>query len=223
MSQALLLSSPSPSVSLHDGRPATTSLDVSKFFRKRHDAVLRDIRNIIANCPEEFTAHDFVVSNYMDNTGRSLAMYIIFRDGFTLLAMGYTGPEAMRFKLAYIEAFNRMEAELARRNRSALPARAGLYRDRIKALDRLEAEWLDFASESRQRARKLERELQAIGEGTFPELLQRGCTKRNIVIDSLIQPLTAPRYNAMNLLNDALEEMRYAIRAVKAANRLMMG
>lgn len=150
-------------------------------------------------------------------------MYIIFRDGFTLLAMGYTGPEAMRFKLAYIEAFNRMEAELARRNRSALPARAGLYRDRIKALDRLEAEWLDFASESRQRARKLERELQAIGEGTFPELLQRGCTKRNIVIDSLIQPLTAPRYNAMNLLNDALEEMRYAIRAVKAANRLMMG
>ena len=220
MSQALLLSSPSPSVSLHDGRPATTSLDVSKFFRKRHDAVLRDIRNIIANCPEEFTAHNFVVSNYMDNTGRSLAMYIIFRDGFTLLAMGYT---AMRFKLAYIEAFNRMEAELARRNRSALPARAGLYRDRIKALDRLEAEWLDFASESRQRARKLERELQAIGEGTFPELLQRGCTKRNIVIDSLIQPLTAPRYNAMNLLNDALEEMRYAIRAVKAANRLMMG
>lgn len=95
MSQALLLSSPSPSVSLHDGRPATTSLDVSKFFRKRHDAVLRDLRNIIVNCPEEFTAHNFVVSNYMDNTGRSLAMYIIFRDGFTLLAMGYTGPEAM--------------------------------------------------------------------------------------------------------------------------------
>ena len=122
MSQALLLSSPSPSVSLHDGRPATTSLDVSKFFSKRHDAVLRDLRNIIVNCPEEFTAHNFVVSNYMDNTGRSLAMYIIFRDGFTLLAMGYTGPEAMRFKLAYIEAFNRMEAELAKRKRSALPA-----------------------------------------------------------------------------------------------------
>ena len=49
-------------------------------------------------------------------------MYIIFRDGFTLLAMGYTGPEAIRFKLAYIEAFNRMEAELARRNRPGLPA-----------------------------------------------------------------------------------------------------
>ena len=49
-------------------------------------------------------------------------MHIIFRDGFTLLAMGYTGPEAMRFKLAYIEAFNHMEAEIAKRNRPARPA-----------------------------------------------------------------------------------------------------
>lgn len=149
-------------------------------------------------------------------------MYIIFRDGFTLLAMGYTGPEAIRFKLAYIEAFNRMEAELARRNHPALPANAGLYRDRIKALDKLEAEWLDFASKSRQRAQELERELRAIGEGTFPELFQRVCTKRNISRDALLQTLTAPHYTAMNLLNDALEEMRCAIRATKTANRLMM-
>ena len=122
MSQALLLSDPVPSVSLHDGRPATTSREVAHYFRKRHDNVVRDIRSIMDNCPEEFTALNFEVSNYLDNTGRSLAMYIIFRDGFTLLAMGYTGPEAIRFKLAYIEAFNRMEAELARRNRPALPA-----------------------------------------------------------------------------------------------------
>ena len=122
MSQALLLSDPVPSVSLHDGRPATTSREVAHYFRKRHDNVVRDIRSIMDNCPEEFTALNFEVSNYLDQTGRSLPMYIIFRDGFTLLAMGYTGPEAMRFKLAYIEAFNRMEAELAKRTRPALPA-----------------------------------------------------------------------------------------------------
>ena len=122
MSQALLLSDPVPSVSLHDGRPATTSREVAHYFRKRHDNVVRDIRSIMDNCPEEFTALNFEVSNYLDQTGWSLPMYIIFRDGFTLLAMGYTGPEAIRFKLAYIEAFNRMEAELARRNRPALPA-----------------------------------------------------------------------------------------------------
>lgn len=110
--------------------------------------------------------------------------------------------------------------------REAMPTlstHAGLYRDRIKALDRLETEWLDFASESRQRARKLERELRALGEGTFPELLDRLCPKRNMAVDSLIQTLTAPRYNAMNLLDDALEEMRYAIRAARTANRLMLG
>ena len=122
MSQALLLSDPVPSVSLHHGRPSTTSREVAHYFRKRHDNVVRDIRSIMDNCPEEFTALNFEVSNYLDQTGRSLPMYIIFRDGFTLLAMGYTGPEAMRFKLAYIEAFNRMEAELAKRNRPALPA-----------------------------------------------------------------------------------------------------
>lgn len=237
MSQALLLSDSVPSVSVHDGRPATTSLEVAKFFGKRHDHVMRGIKDIIDNCaesfsapnfgaantPQAFSAHNFVGASYLDEQAKNRPMYIIYRDGFMLLVMGYTGKKALALKLAYIEAFNRMEAELAKRNRPALPANAGLYRDRIKALDRLEAEWLDFASESRQRARKLERELQAIGEGTFPELLQRACTKRNIVLDSLIQPLTAPRYNAMNLLNDALEEMRYAIRAARTANRLMLG
>lgn len=122
MSQALLLSDPVPTVSVHDGRPATTSLEVAKFFDKPHKNVVRDIRNLIANCPKKFTGLNFELSSYLDNTGRSLPMFIIFKDGFTLLVMGYTGPEAMRFKLAYIEAFNAMEEELARRSRPALPA-----------------------------------------------------------------------------------------------------
>lgn len=121
MSQCELMPMPAPSVVLHDGRPATTSLEIAKFFKKRHDVVLRDVRNIMDNCPEKFTAHNFVVSNYLDNTGRSLPMFIIFRDGFALLVMGYTGPEAMRFKLAYIEAFNALEAELQRQREGALP------------------------------------------------------------------------------------------------------
>ena len=128
---------PAPSVVLHDGRPATTSLEIAKFFKKRHDVVLRDVRNIMDNCPEKFTAHNFVVSNYLDNTGRSLPMFIIFKDGFTLLVMGYTGPEAMRFKLAYIEAFNALEAELQRQREGALPpadALAPSQQAQLKAL-----------------------------------------------------------------------------------------
>lgn len=122
MSQALLLSDPVPSASLHDGHPATISREIAHYFRKRHDNVIRDIRSIMDNCPEEFTAFNFEVSNYLDQIGRSLPMYIIFHDGFTLLAMGYTGPEAIHFRLAYIGAFNHMEARLARRDHPALSA-----------------------------------------------------------------------------------------------------
>ena len=122
MSQALLLSEPVPTVSVHDGRPAVTSREVSRYFNKRHDAVLRDIAAITSNCPESFSAHNFVGASYLDEQAKTRPMYIIHRDGFMLLVMGYTGKKALALKLAYIEAFNRMEAELARRNRPALPA-----------------------------------------------------------------------------------------------------
>ena len=63
MSQALLLSDPVPSVSLHDGRPATTSLEVAKFFGKRHDHVMRGIKDIIDNCAELLSAPNFGAAN----------------------------------------------------------------------------------------------------------------------------------------------------------------
>lgn len=121
MSQATLLPSEhfSPSVSLCSGRPATTSLEVAKFFSKRHDDVIRSIRNLRPNCPEKFTARNFAASEYIDETGRSLPMFILYRDGFMLLVMGYTGKKALAMKLAYIEAFNRMEEELARQKEAA--------------------------------------------------------------------------------------------------------
>ena len=122
MSQALLLSEPVPTVSVHDGRPAVTSREVSRDFHKRHDAVLRDIAAITSNCPESFSAHNFVGASYLDEQAKNRPMYIIHRDGFMLLVMGYTGKKALALKLAYIEAFNRMEAELAKRNRPTLPA-----------------------------------------------------------------------------------------------------
>ena len=124
MSQATLLPSEhfSPSVSLHSGRPATTSLEVAQFFGKRHDHVMRSVRDLMDNCPEKFTAPNFGVSEYIDETGRSLPMFILYRDGFMLLVMGYTGKKALAMKLAYIEAFNRMEEELARQAEQEPPA-----------------------------------------------------------------------------------------------------
>ncbi|WP_303173916.1 Rha family transcriptional regulator [uncultured Desulfovibrio sp.] len=123
MSQAQLLPTEhfSPSVSPHNGRPATTSLEVSRYFNKRHDHVVRSIRDLLDNCPKEFTAPNFGVSEYTDETGRTLPLFILYRDGFMLLVMGYTGKKALAVKLAYIEAFNRLEAELASQRGAALP------------------------------------------------------------------------------------------------------
>ncbi|WP_347289267.1 Rha family transcriptional regulator [Bilophila wadsworthia] len=122
MSQALLLSDPVPSVSIHNGRPAVTSLDVSKFFEKRHGNVVRDIAQIVSNSPKKFSRLNFELASYLDEQAKNRPMYIIYRDGFMLLVMGYTGKKALAIKLAYIEAFNAMEEELARRSRPALAA-----------------------------------------------------------------------------------------------------
>lgn len=87
-----------------------TSLDVSETFEKRHADVLRDIEKM--ECSKEFTERNFALSSYNDLSGKSNKMYFITRDGFTMLAMGYTGDKAMKFKEAYIRQFNAMEKAL---------------------------------------------------------------------------------------------------------------
>lgn len=87
-----------------------TSLDVAETFGKRHDHVLRDIREI--GCSEEFRVSNFGESFYENSQGKKQPMVIMTRDGFTILAMGYTGDLAMKFKEAYIKQFNAMEAAL---------------------------------------------------------------------------------------------------------------
>lgn len=127
MSQAELLSpaSLSPSVSLHSGRPATTSLEVAKFFGKRHDNVLRDIDALLSQLPENSLQHNFEETYQEQETPfgvKQIRVFILYRDGFMLLVMGYTGKKALSMKLPYIEAFNRMEEELARQKEAAIPA-----------------------------------------------------------------------------------------------------
>ncbi len=110
---ALALSgAPTPVLSIVNGTPTTTSNEVALHFGKRHDHVLRDIEALIAETPAEFNAPNFGAVEYTDAKGERRPAYRITRDGFTLLAMGFTGKKVLTFKLAYIEAFNRMEAQL---------------------------------------------------------------------------------------------------------------
>ena len=111
MADTALIPAIAPVLTVVDGIPTTTSADVARHFGKRHEHVMDSIRGLLAQLPEN--AHpNFRVSEYTDPTGRKLPAYVLSRDGFTLLAMGFTGKKALSFKLAYIDAFNRMEVRL---------------------------------------------------------------------------------------------------------------
>lgn len=84
-----------------------SSLDIAETFEKEHRRVLQDIREL--QCSDEFRQHNFVQSEYVNSQNRKQPMFLVTRDGFTILAMGYTGEKAMKFKEAYINQFNAME------------------------------------------------------------------------------------------------------------------
>lgn len=111
-----------PEVILSNGNLTTTSLNVSLVFEKQHNDVLRKIDNLTKEVPQDFNERNFTLVSYTDAKGEKRPMYTLTRDAFTLLAMGFTGKKAMQFKLAYIDAFNRMEAELKKQQeQQALP------------------------------------------------------------------------------------------------------
>ncbi|MGF7145280.1 Rha family phage regulatory protein [Anaerotaenia torta] len=84
-----------------------SSLDVAETFEKSHDKVLRDIREL--ECSNEFRLANYGESYYINSQNKKQPMYHMTKDGFTLLAMGYTGTKAMKFKEGYIKQFNAME------------------------------------------------------------------------------------------------------------------
>lgn len=91
-------------------RAAVTSLDVADTFGKEHKHVLRDIREL--GCSDEFRRSNFGQSSYINDQNKTQPMFLMTRDGFTMLVMGYTGELAMKFKEAYIRQFNAMEDTL---------------------------------------------------------------------------------------------------------------
>ena len=88
---------------------------VADRFGKEHKNVLRIINGI---CSEEsgysweFTELNFEPSRYFDSTGRKLPCYMLTREGFAVVVMGFTGPEADRFKEWFVNRFKEMEHQL---------------------------------------------------------------------------------------------------------------
>lgn len=93
-----------------DGRITTTSRDIAEKFGKAHKRVLQSIREL--DCSPEFNRHHFVPVEYLDAKGEARTEYSVTRDGFTFLAMGFTGKAAAVWKEKYIAAFNAMAEKL---------------------------------------------------------------------------------------------------------------
>lgn len=95
-------------VIVNGGKATTTSLKVAEYFKKRHADVIRAIESLLQDA-DIASRRNFALAEYIDDQGKPRPMYEIDRDGFTLLAMGFTGKQALQFKLSYIDAFNKAE------------------------------------------------------------------------------------------------------------------
>ena len=91
-----------------NGKIYAQSHVVADVFRKRRDNVLQAIRELEGKCSKDFWLLNFKESTYKDR-GKQYPCYNLTRDGFTMVAMGFTGAEAVRFKELYIAKFNEME------------------------------------------------------------------------------------------------------------------
>jgi anti-repressor protein len=100
-------------LSVQNGEPVVSSRQIAESFEKRHDHVMRDIEDIMKGLPKNGDTHMFFKTEYThEQNGQTYSMYLMNRDGFTLLAMGFTGKAALEWKLKYIAAFNEMEKKL---------------------------------------------------------------------------------------------------------------
>ncbi|MEY9979730.1 phage antirepressor KilAC domain-containing protein [Lysinibacillus sp. RC79] len=102
-------------VIIQNRQAVATSLQIAESFEKRHDNVLREIEGLLKI---EEAQNYFHEGTYEHPQNKQLyRMFYMNRDGFTLLAMGFTGKKAIQFKLQYIQAFNQMEHLLLEQNR----------------------------------------------------------------------------------------------------------
>jgi len=103
-----------------EGQPLTNSVLVAEKFGKKHYNVIQAIKKLTIE--NSIVKNMFVETTYLSGKQQEQPMYIMNRDGFTLLAMGFTGQKALQFKLDYIDAFNKMEQTI--RNTRNLPSSA---------------------------------------------------------------------------------------------------
>lgn len=97
-------------LSTQNGEPVASSRQIAESFGKEHKHVLDAVKNLVA---ENSAAKSMFYETTFENRGKQYPMYLMNRDGFSLLVMGFTGKAALEWKLKYIQAFNEMEKKLS--------------------------------------------------------------------------------------------------------------
>lgn len=144
-------------VFINNDQVVTSSRNVARDFNKRHDHVTRDIDEIIKGLPKNGdTQQMFYETTYIhEQNKQEYRQYLMNRDGFTLLVMGFTGKQAMKFKLNYINAFNQMEKSL-----TELSAPSYMIDDPVKRAEK----WIEEQKEKQALVESNNKKDQIIGE-----------------------------------------------------------
>ncbi|MCK1982196.1 MULTISPECIES: Rha family transcriptional regulator [Peribacillus] len=105
-------------VYIENGQVVTSSLTIAEVFGKEHKNVMADIVNQIGKLvvagEEEFSRLNFQRSTYKNERGREYDCCLLSEDAFTLIAMSYVTPEAMKFKVKFIKEFKRIKEEITK-------------------------------------------------------------------------------------------------------------
>ena len=190
---------------IKDGQPMADSLTVAERFGKRHKDVLRSIENL--ECSSGFTERNFAPSEYKDSTGRTLPMYLITRDGFSFLVMGFTGTKAAQCKEKYIAAFNRMETELRQRMATPEPQLATL----VHAVEQQASLLVQQAQINQQQSHNIDRLMAELGHKVSVPKRKRTRTKAETVGPSLF---TLERFEIVSRVKQLAERRKVSTRAV---------
>lgn len=171
----------------NNNQVVTSSRNVARDFNKRHDHVTRDIDEIIEGLPKNGdTQQMFYETTYIhEQNKQEYRQYLMNRDGFTLLVMGFTGKAAMKFKIDYMNAFNQMEKELQQ-------PRVLSEKEQLKASMRLSLEASETLEQHNERITNLENNMRI--DGAQEHAIKK---KANQVVIESLGGKDAPAYKRM--------------------------
>lgn len=187
-----------------NGEVVTSSLQVAEIFGKRHDHVLRDIENITTQ--NWGVKNMFIESEYANGRNRFYKMYYLTRDGFTLLAMGFTGAKALQFKVDYINQFNGMEDYI----KNNLQQHSYMIDDPIKRVEK----WIEEQKESQSLILSIEEQKPKV---LLAESIEN--SESLILVGDLAKTLKQNGYDiGQNRLFDRLMDLGYLIKGGDSKN-----